>query len=164
MTHTPKHASVEIVEVGPRDGFQGIGPFIPTETKIAMLERLVAAGLRRIEIGSFVSACRAATARHARTAGLHTHPRPRSSSPGTERAARQRCRAGRRAMDRLRAVGDGVAQPQQRPPPPAGVGRGIPAPARDPGGPLGTAEPRDGLRLPSSGRVPEEQTLPFSTA
>ena len=33
MTHTPEHASVEIVEVGPRDGFQGIGPFIPTETK-----------------------------------------------------------------------------------------------------------------------------------
>src|SRR3954451_16969812 len=56
MTHTTENASVEIVEVGPRDGFQGIGPFIPTETKIEMLERLVAAGLRRIEIGSFVSA------------------------------------------------------------------------------------------------------------
>ncbi len=48
-------AGVEIVEVGPRDGYQGIGPFIPTETKISLLERLVAAGLRRIEIGSFVS-------------------------------------------------------------------------------------------------------------
>ena len=60
MTHTPETApekpAVEIVEVGPRDGFQGIGPFIPTETKIRMLEQLVAAGLRRIEIGSFVSA------------------------------------------------------------------------------------------------------------
>ncbi len=49
-------SAVEIVEVGPRDGYQGIGPFIPTETKIALLERLVAAGLRRVEIGSFVSA------------------------------------------------------------------------------------------------------------
>lgn len=48
-------ASVEIVEVGPRDGYQGIGPFIPTDTKIALLERLVGAGLTRIEIGSFVS-------------------------------------------------------------------------------------------------------------
>ena len=48
--------AVEIVEVGPRDGFQGIGPFIPTETKLSFLERLVGAGLRRIEIGSFVSA------------------------------------------------------------------------------------------------------------
>jgi hydroxymethylglutaryl-CoA lyase len=47
--------SVEIVEVGPRDGYQGIGPFIPTETKIRILKRLVDAGLHRIEIGSFVS-------------------------------------------------------------------------------------------------------------
>lgn len=48
--------AVEIVEVGPRDGFQGIEQFIPTETKIGLLRRLVAAGLHRIEIGSFVSA------------------------------------------------------------------------------------------------------------
>ena len=48
--------AVEIVEVAPRDGFQPIGPWIPTETKIAFLRRLAAAGLRRIEIGSFVSA------------------------------------------------------------------------------------------------------------
>ncbi len=47
---------VEIVEVGPRDGLQGIGPFVPTATKIDLLERLHAAGLARIEIGSFVSA------------------------------------------------------------------------------------------------------------
>ncbi|WPB84485.1 hydroxymethylglutaryl-CoA lyase [Sediminicoccus rosea] len=48
--------SVEIVEVAPRDGFQPIGPWIPTETKAAYIRRLAAAGLRRIEIGSFVSA------------------------------------------------------------------------------------------------------------
>lgn len=47
---------VEIVEVGPRDGYQGIGPFIPTATKIDFLKRLVATGIRRVEIGSFVSA------------------------------------------------------------------------------------------------------------
>jgi hydroxymethylglutaryl-CoA lyase len=47
--------SVEIVEVGPRDGYQGIGPFIPTHTKIRMLQQLFDAGLHRIEIGSFVS-------------------------------------------------------------------------------------------------------------
>lgn len=46
---------VTLVEVGPRDGFQGIGPFIPTETKIDFLKRLAAAGLERIEAGSFVS-------------------------------------------------------------------------------------------------------------
>ena len=47
---------VEIVEMGPRDGFQGIGPFIPTAVKFAHIEAAAAAGLRRIEIGSFVSA------------------------------------------------------------------------------------------------------------
>jgi hydroxymethylglutaryl-CoA lyase len=47
--------AIEIVEVAPRDGFQPIGPWIPTETKAAFLRRLAAAGLRRIEIGSFVS-------------------------------------------------------------------------------------------------------------
>ena len=51
-----KAEAVEIIEVGPRDGYQAIGPFIPTKTKIEHLERLAAAGLRRIEIGSFVSA------------------------------------------------------------------------------------------------------------
>lgn len=48
--------SVEIVEVAPRDGFQPIGPWIPTATKADYIRRLAAAGLRRIEIGSFVSA------------------------------------------------------------------------------------------------------------
>ncbi len=49
-------SGIAIVEVGPRDGYQGIGPFIPTERKIELLERLAASGLTRIEIGSFVSA------------------------------------------------------------------------------------------------------------
>lgn len=48
-------SSVTIVEVGPRDGFQSIGPFIPTVDKIALIERLHAAGLRRMETTSFVS-------------------------------------------------------------------------------------------------------------
>jgi hydroxymethylglutaryl-CoA lyase len=48
--------SVTLVEVGPRDGYQGIKPFIPTQDKIAFLKRLVGAGLKRVEIGSFVSA------------------------------------------------------------------------------------------------------------
>ena len=47
--------TVEIVEVSPRDGFQSVKPFIPTERKIALIEELAACGFRRIEIGSFVS-------------------------------------------------------------------------------------------------------------
>jgi hydroxymethylglutaryl-CoA lyase len=47
--------TVEIVEVGPRDGLQNLPAFVPTETKIAFIKALVAAGFKRLEIGSFVS-------------------------------------------------------------------------------------------------------------
>ncbi|MEG3174307.1 hydroxymethylglutaryl-CoA lyase [Sphingomonas sp. ZB1N12] len=46
---------VEIVEVGPRDGFQNIGPFIPTSNKLGFICDLSLAGVRRIEATSFVS-------------------------------------------------------------------------------------------------------------
>lgn len=46
---------VEILEVAPRDGFQAVQPFIPTERKIALIEELAACGFKRMEIGSFVS-------------------------------------------------------------------------------------------------------------
>lgn len=47
--------AVEIIEVGPRDGFQSVKDYIPTETKIAVVEGLIAAGLKHIQICSFVS-------------------------------------------------------------------------------------------------------------
>ena len=46
---------VRIYEVGPRDGLQNEAAPIPLETKVAFIERLVAAGLREIEATSFVS-------------------------------------------------------------------------------------------------------------
>lgn len=46
---------VQIVEVGPRDGFQSVGPIIPTARKIDLIAGLHAAGLRRMEVTSFVS-------------------------------------------------------------------------------------------------------------
>lgn len=46
---------VKIVEVGPRDGLQNEKQIVPTETKIALIERLAGAGLRVIEATSFVS-------------------------------------------------------------------------------------------------------------
>lgn len=49
------NTSVTLVEVGPRDGFQSVGPFIPTEKKLHFLTQLDACGLHDIEIGSFVS-------------------------------------------------------------------------------------------------------------
>ena len=46
---------VQIVEVAPRDGFQAVKPFIPTHTKIAVVEALMEAKYRRLEVGAFVS-------------------------------------------------------------------------------------------------------------
>jgi hydroxymethylglutaryl-CoA lyase len=44
-----------MVEVGPRDGLQNEAKTVPTDVKIALIERLVEAGLRTLEAGSFVS-------------------------------------------------------------------------------------------------------------
>ena len=46
--------AVSIREVGPRDGFQNEPETIPTARKVRLIEMLVAAGLRRIEVTSFV--------------------------------------------------------------------------------------------------------------
>ncbi|MFP5365176.1 MAG: hydroxymethylglutaryl-CoA lyase [Thermoleophilia bacterium] len=48
--------SVEIREVGPRDGFQNEPEIIPTGDKVALIDRLARTGLRRIEVTSFVRA------------------------------------------------------------------------------------------------------------
>ena len=45
---------VELCEVGPRDGFQLEDRFIPTRRKIEVIEALAEAGLRRIQVTSFV--------------------------------------------------------------------------------------------------------------
>ena len=46
---------VEVVEVGPRDGLQNKKTNVPTGEKVALIEALAAAGLRRFEATSFVS-------------------------------------------------------------------------------------------------------------
>src|SRR5688572_5432774 len=46
---------VTIYEVGPRDGLQNEARQVPTADKIRFIESLIAAGLKRIEITSFVS-------------------------------------------------------------------------------------------------------------
>ncbi len=47
--------TVEIFEVGPRDGLQNESRRIPTAQKIALIDLLSTAGFRRIEVASFVS-------------------------------------------------------------------------------------------------------------
>lgn len=46
---------VQLVDVSPRDGLQNIAQAIPSATKIELIDKLAAAGLRRIEAASFVS-------------------------------------------------------------------------------------------------------------
>jgi hydroxymethylglutaryl-CoA lyase len=46
--------SVHICEVGPRDGLQNAHHLMPTEAKKAWISALAAAGLKEIEVGSFV--------------------------------------------------------------------------------------------------------------
>ena len=53
MSNTP--ARVQVTEVGTRDGFQAEPKFIPTETKVRIINDLVAAGVPRLEYSSFMS-------------------------------------------------------------------------------------------------------------
>ena len=53
MSTTPQ---VLISEVGPRDGLQSVQATMPTADKLRWIDALVAAGLREIEVGSFVPA------------------------------------------------------------------------------------------------------------
>ncbi len=48
-------SEIEIVEVGPRDGLQNESVLFNTQQKLDMIGRAVAAGVRRIEVASFVN-------------------------------------------------------------------------------------------------------------
>jgi hydroxymethylglutaryl-CoA lyase len=51
-------ASVEFVEVGPRDGLQNERTVVSTADKLELIARAIAAGARRIEVTSFVNPAR----------------------------------------------------------------------------------------------------------
>ena len=44
----------QIYEVTPRDGLQGLDTIIPTADKITLIDMIVNAGMKRIEVGAFV--------------------------------------------------------------------------------------------------------------
>ena len=46
--------AIELVEVGPRDGLQNEPDIIATETKLALIGRMIDYGARRLEVASFV--------------------------------------------------------------------------------------------------------------
>jgi hydroxymethylglutaryl-CoA lyase len=45
--------AAEIIEVGPRDGFQNLNFFIPTDVKLQIIDQLIASNIKRIEVTSF---------------------------------------------------------------------------------------------------------------
>lgn len=53
---TPVQTDVLISEVGPRDGLQSVKATMPTADKLRWIDALVAAGVREIEVASFVPA------------------------------------------------------------------------------------------------------------
>jgi len=53
---TPNPGQVLISEVGPRDGLQSVSSTMPTQDKFRWIDALVAAGVREIEVASFVPA------------------------------------------------------------------------------------------------------------
>ena len=46
---------LNFIEIAPRDGFQNVKEFIPTEVKKEIIDRLVKAGIKTIQVTSFVS-------------------------------------------------------------------------------------------------------------
>lgn len=46
---------ITLVEVGPRDGFQNVKEYIPREIKMIIIDGLIEAGVRRLQLTSFVS-------------------------------------------------------------------------------------------------------------
>lgn len=54
MLATDKVKKVHIMEVGPRDGFQSEKQFVPTETKIEVINALAHTGVPEIQVTSFV--------------------------------------------------------------------------------------------------------------
>lgn len=46
---------INVVEVGPRDGFQSVKEFIPTEVKLNIIDGIIEAGVKKVQITSFVS-------------------------------------------------------------------------------------------------------------
>jgi len=46
---------VQLVEIGPRDGFQNVKEYIPVEFKLEIIDGLVKAGMKKIQCTSFVS-------------------------------------------------------------------------------------------------------------
>lgn len=46
---------IEIYEIGPRDGFQSVQNYIPLQTKLSIIDKIIEAGVKSVQVTSFVS-------------------------------------------------------------------------------------------------------------
>ncbi len=46
---------INIIEVGPRDGFQNLKEYIPAKTKLEIIDQILQSGVKHMEVTSFVS-------------------------------------------------------------------------------------------------------------
>jgi hydroxymethylglutaryl-CoA lyase len=101
--------TIQILEVGPRDGLQNESEIVATSDKIALVERAIGYGARRIEVASFANPKRVPQMADAEavTAGLPNDPRVRYTGlcmnvRGIERAIATR--SGARGVDEAGCV------------------------------------------------------------
>lgn len=91
------HNHVEIIEVGPRDGLQNESVKLLTAAKVELIGRLVSAGIRRVEVASFVSPTKVPQMADAEQVMAALPPRPEVSYIGLV--------LNRRGFDRALAAG-----------------------------------------------------------
>ena len=73
---------MQIVDVAPRDGLQSEAVVLPTETKIELVDRLVDAGIRRVETVSFARPTECRRWPTPRPSWMACHARTGSATPG----------------------------------------------------------------------------------
>jgi hydroxymethylglutaryl-CoA lyase len=107
---------IEIVEVSPRDGLQNESVIFSTEEKVALIEGCFAAGLRRIEVASFVNPKRVPQMADAEAVIAQLTPEIMEGAIGlvlNERGLERALAAGLREINYVVPVTEGFSQANQ---------------------------------------------------
>ncbi len=108
--------AVEIIEVSPRDGLQNEPETQPTAMKVELIRRAVAAGVRRIEVASFVHPKRVPQMADAEAVAAALGPTPGVTRIGlvlNDRGAERALAAGVDELGAVCAASDGFATRNQ---------------------------------------------------
>jgi hydroxymethylglutaryl-CoA lyase len=154
---------ITVVEVGPRDGLQSLGRWVSTDTKLRMIDRLVRAGIRVVEVTAFARRdvipelrdAESVLARLPRRAGV-VHRVLVPNARGAERAVA----AGATELSGLVTVSEAYTARNQRTTVAGAVEQAIRAGeiARSNGAAFGVAVGMS-MFCPYEGRIPIERTL-----